>query len=199
KVLLPPVPPNQPSTVAVPDTSRIQDKVTLAQTLGLTRSNPDYYALVLGNHVLGGGFYATRLYQELREETGLVYYVNVDVDANQTRAVYAVNYGCYPGNVAKARAIVGRNLKEMQTKPVTPKELRQAKAMLLREMPLQEASLSDIAANLISRWVLDLPLNEPTIAAKHYVALTAPQVKAAFAKWVRPQDLVQVTQGPAPQ
>jgi zinc protease len=199
QVLLPPVPPNKPSVVAVPDTSRVQDKVVLAETLGLTRSNPDYYALTLGNHVLGGGFYATRLYQELREETGLVYYVGVDVDANQTRTVYSVNYACNPGNVAKARAIVVRNLKEMQTGLVNPAELRQAKAMLLREMPLQEASLSDIADGLISRWVLDLPLDEPTIAAKHYVALSALQVQAAFAKWLRPQDLVQITQGPAPQ
>jgi zinc protease len=199
QVLLSPVPPNKPSVVAVPDASRVQDKVVLAETLGLTRSNPDYYALALGNHVLGGGFYATRLYQELREETGLVYYVGVDVDATQTRAVYSVNYACNPDNVAKARAIVVRNLREMQTGLVQTAELRQAKAMLLREMPLQEASLSSIADGLISRWVLDLPLDEPTIAAKHYVALSAPQVKAAFAKWLRPQDLVQITQGPAPR
>jgi zinc protease len=199
KVLLPPVPPNKPSTVAVPDTSRVQDKVNLAETLGLTRSNPDYYALVLGNHVLGGGFYATRLYQQLREETGLVYYVGVDVDANQTRAVYGVDYGCNPDNVAKARGIIVRNLMEMQTGLINPGELQQAKAMLLREMPLKESSLSTVAAGLISRWVLDLPLDEPTLAAKHYVALTAPQVRAAFAKWLRPQDLAQVTQGPAPQ
>jgi zinc protease len=199
KVLLPPVPSNKPSIVAVPDSSRVQDKVTLAETLGLTRSNPDYYALVLGNHVLGGGFYATRLYQQLREETGLVYYVGVDVNATKTRAVYAVDYACNPGNVAKARGIIVRNLKQMQTGLVNPGELRQAKAMLLREMPLQEASLSSIAAGLISRWVLDLPLDEPTVAAKHYVSLTAPQVKAAFVKWLRPQDLVQITQGPAPR
>ena len=51
--LLPSVPVNRPSTAAVPNQSRIQDKVTLAETLGLTRSNPDYYALELGNHVLG--------------------------------------------------------------------------------------------------------------------------------------------------
>jgi zinc protease len=198
-VLLPPVPSNRPSTVAVPDTSRVQDKVILAETLGLTRSNPDYYALVLGNHVLGGGFYATRLYQDLREQSGLVYFVSVGLDATKTRAVYAVDYACNPGNVAKARDIVMRNLMEMQTGLVNPGELRQAKAMLLREMPLKESSLSNIADGLISRTVLDLPLDEPTIAAKRYVALTAPQVKAAFAKWLRPQNLVQITQGPAPQ
>jgi zinc protease len=197
--LLPPVPPNPPATVTVPDASRVQAKVTLAETLGLTRSNPDYYTLALGNHVLGGGFYATRLYQQLREETGLVYTVDVELDATQTRAVYAVDYGCNPGNVAKAQAIVVRNLAAMQTQPVPDDELHQAKAMLLREIPLAESSLSSIAQGLLSRAILDLPLDEPTLAAQHYMALTAAQVKAAFAKWVRPTDLVQVTQGPTPQ
>jgi zinc protease len=199
KTLLPPVPPNRPSTVAVPDASRVQDKVNLAETLGLTRENPDYYALVLGNHVLGGGFYATRLYQQLREETGLVYYVGVTMEVNQTRAAYVIDYGCNPGNVAKAQAIVVRNLAEMQTQPVPAAELHQAKAMLLREIPLAASSLTSIARGLIRRSVLDLPLDEPTIAAQHYLAMTAEQVKAAFGKWVRPSELVQVTQGPTPQ
>jgi zinc protease len=197
--LLPPVPPNRPATVDVPDASRVQDKVTLAETLGLTRGNPDYYALVLGNHVLGGGFYATRLYQQLREETGLVYYVGVTVDANQTRAAYGIDYGCNPDNVAKAQAIVVRNLATMQTETVSDDELHQAKAMLLREIPLTESSLTSIAEGLISRSILDLPLDEPTLAAQHYMAMTAAQVKAAFVKWLRPNALVQVTQGPAPR
>ena len=45
ETFLPPVPPNKPSASDVPDASRIQAKVTLAQTLGLVRSDPDYYAL----------------------------------------------------------------------------------------------------------------------------------------------------------
>jgi zinc protease len=199
KTQLPPVPANIPSNVVVPDTSRVQDKVVLAQTVGMTRSNPDYYALVLGNHVLGGGFYASRLYQQLREETGLVYSVGVELEANKTRALYAVGYGCNPGNVAKARAIVYRNLVEMQKQPVNQSELRQAKAMLLRQIPLTESSLESIARGLISRSTLGLPLDEPTVAAHRYVALTPEQVKAAFSKWLRPNDLVQIVQGPTPK
>jgi zinc protease len=49
---LPLAPPNRPNVVAVPDSSRVQDIVVLAQTLPLTRSNPDYYPLQLGNAVL---------------------------------------------------------------------------------------------------------------------------------------------------
>src|SRR5207253_768832 len=64
---LPRAPPNGPGTVTVPDQSRVQDRVVLAQTLALTRSDPDYYPLQLGNAVLGGSFYATRLSIDLRK------------------------------------------------------------------------------------------------------------------------------------
>ena len=196
--LLPPVPLNKSSVTAVPDSSRIQDKVTLAQSLELNRSNPDYYALELGNHVLGGAFYATRLYRDLRERNGLVYYVSSSFDLGRTRGRYVVKYACDPSNVDKARVIVQEDLKVMQTEPVSPEELRQAAALLLREIPLSESSIDGIAEGLIDRTVLNLPLNEPTLAAQHYVKLTAEQVRTAFARWVRPSDLVQVTQGPQP-
>ena len=196
---LPPVPSNTPSSTAVPNQSRIQDQVTLAQTLGLNRSNLDYYALELGNHVLGGAFYATRLYQSLRQESGLVYYVSSSFDVGQTRSLYEVRYACDPQNVAKARAIVEQDLKNMQTSLVTPEELRQAKALLLREIPLSESSVDSIAKGLIYRATHELALDEPTRAAHRYLELTAEQVQAAFVKWFRPNDLVQVTEGPSPK
>jgi zinc protease len=198
-VLLPPVPANKPSTTAVADPSRVQEEVTLTETLGLTRSNSDYYALELGNHVLGGGFYATRLYQDLREKRGLVYYVSSSFEVGRTRAVYEVGYACDPPNVSTARAIIQRDLKDMQSSLVPAEQLRQAKAMLLREIPLSESSSESIAEGLLSRVHLQLPLDEPILAANRYVELTADQVRSAFARWVRPADLIQVTQGPTPQ
>jgi zinc protease len=197
--LLPPVPPNVPSSIAVPNNSRVQDKVTLVETLGLNRSNPEYYALELGNHVLGGAFYATRLYQDLREKTGLVYYVASSFDVGQTRALYVVKYACDPQNVARSRAIVEQDLKNMQITLATPEELQQAKALLLREIPLSESSVDRIAEGLIYRATHDLPLDEPTLAAHQYLKVTGEQVKAAFAKWLRPGDLVQVSEGQAPK
>ncbi len=194
-----PVPPNKPSVAAVPDKSRVQDKVTLAETLSLDRSNPDFYALELGNHVLGGSFYATRLYKDLRENSGLVYYVSSSFGIGKTRSTYSVNYGCDPPNVSKARTIIVRDLKQMQNSAVTPHELEQAKAMMLREIPLSESSISSIAGGLLSRSLSDLPLDEPTIAAKKYLTLTSGEIQAAYKKWLRPDDMVQVTEGPSPK
>lgn len=198
-VLLPSVPDNKPATTAVPDASRVQDRVTLAETLKLTRADPNYYPLELGNHVLGGGFYATRLYQDLRENTGLVYNVSSAFELGRTRGVYLVQYACDPANVAKVRAIVQQNLKRMQSEPVGPDEIQMAKAMLLREIPLSESSVAKIATGFLTRVDLDLPLDEPTQAAHRYVGMTAEQVKAAFGRWIRPDDLVLVSQGPPPQ
>jgi zinc protease len=47
--------------------------------------------------------------------------------------------------------------------------------------------------------VLGLPLDEPVLAGRIYLKLTAGDVRAAFKKWIRPGDLVQVVQGPTPQ
>jgi zinc protease len=99
-------------------------------------------------------------------------------------------------NVSKARDIIVQDLKTMQTTLVSEEDLRQAKAMLLRQVPLSEASLNQIAGGWIARSAIGLPLDEPYIAAQHYVVLTADEVKAAFARWLRPDDLVEVTEGP---
>ena len=196
---MPTAPPNRAATMAVPNASRVQDDVTLAETLGLNRFSPDYYALELGNHVLGGGFYATRYYRDLREKGGLVYTVSSSFNVGRTRGIYEVHYGCDPPNVSKAHSIVARDLRDMQQAPPTEHELEEAKALLLREIPLSESSVNTIAGGMLSRATMGLPLDEPIRAARHYVALTPEDVRAAFAKWIRPDDLVQVTLGPAPQ
>lgn len=196
---LPAVPLNKPSATHVPDKQRVQDETILAEQLDLNRFSPAYYPLQLGTHVLGGGFYATRLYHDLRQTTGLVYFVGVSLNASKTRGSYSVVYGCYPDNVSKARKIVVRDLDQMRTQDVSPAELHQAKALLLRQIPLREASEGAVASGLLGRAVMGLPLDEPVIAAKKYEALTSAQVRAAFDKYINPANLVQIVRGPAPK
>jgi zinc protease len=196
--VLPPIPANQPSNTEVPNASRVQAEVTLAETMLVTRSSPDYYSLNLGTQMLGGAFYASRLSRDLRENTGLVYDVSSSFDADPTRALYMVSFGCDPGNVSRARAIVERDLKEMQTGVLSEEALNQAKVALLQQIPLSESSVHSIAQRLISTVANGLPLDEPTAEANKYVRLTAQEVQAAFAKWIRPDDFVQITEGPKP-
>jgi len=196
---LPAIPVNKPSSVHVPDSEQVQDSVTLAEQLGINRFDPDYYPLQLGNHVLGGGFYATRLYHDLRQTTGLVYNVNVSLEASKTRSSYSITYGCDPDKVLKARTLIQRDLDQMRTENVSAGELHQAKALLLRQLPLSESSEESVAEGLLRRAEMGLPLDEPFVAAKRYFDLNADDVKAAFARQIRTGDLVQVVRGPAPK
>jgi zinc protease len=193
---LPRVPTNPPGESRIANPARMQDEVTLAQSLDMDRSDPDYYPLELGDQVLGGGFYASRLYRVLRAERGLVYHVDVSLDAGRTRSVYAVHFGCDPGEVPRVRQLIAQALRDLQREPPTAEELRLAKALLLRQIPLAESSESAVAQGLLERATLDLPLDEPTVAARRYAALDGKAVRDAFARRVRPDGLVQVTEGP---
>ena len=102
-------------------------------------------------------------------------------------------------NVSKARALVERDLDRMRTEPVSPDELTLAKSLLLRQLTLSESSEETVAAVLLARAELGLPLNERDNAAKRYLALSADEVRDAFARVLRPTDLVQVVRGPEPK
>jgi zinc protease len=196
---LPRVPENKASAANVPDPSELQDTVDLSEIVPITRFDPDYYPLQLGNHVLGGGFYATRLYHDLRQVNGYVYNVDVRLGAGKTRTIYTVTYACDPANVSKARELIERDLISIQKDDVSSAELQQAKALLLRQIPLAESSEDGVAGGLLARAQIGLPLDEPVRSAKLYYSMTADQVRAAFAKWIRPDSFVQVVRGPAPQ
>ena len=110
-----------------------------------------------------------------------------------------MEYACDPQNVGKAARIVVQEIKTMQTVPVEAGELMRGKALLLRQIQLSEASIAGIAAGFLNSREQDLPLDEPTLAAKRYIELRPADIEAAFAKWLRPDDLVRITQGPLPQ
>ena len=198
-VVLPPVPANKPSAVHVPDPSQVQATVVLAEELEMNRFSPDYYPLQLGNHVLGGGFYATRLYRDLRQNAGLVYNIDDSLTASETRASYSIDFGCDPQNVSKARTMVDGELRAMRSYNVSPSELQQAKALLLRQIPLGESSEDAIASGYLRRARTGLPLDEPQHAAQRYFQINADEIRQAFARHVDPANFVQVVRGPAPQ
>ena len=94
--------------------------------------------------------------------------------------------------------MVRRELTTMQSTPVGADELTRVKAHQLRQIPLSEASVDAIARAILGRTDLGLPLDEPTRAAERYIGLDAAAVQEAFRKWIRPHDLVRVSEGPPP-
>ena len=194
---LPEVPSNKASQFHVPNAFRVQDQVMLSETVGITRKHQDYYALEFGNHILSDAFYSSWLYRDLREKTGLVYSVKSGIEAGKHRSLFSIFYGCDPPNAGKARAIIERDLQAMQTTPITSNELRQTKILLLRQIPLSESSMDNIAAEMLSLSQQGLPLDESRHAAKRYQQMNSEEIRDAFNKWIRPKDFVQVIEGPS--
>ena len=199
QVELPSVPASAASQAVVPDATAVQDTVVLAETLGVNLHDPAHYALNLGTQVLSGGTFASRLYHDLRVKAGLVYYVNGMPDWGLTRSRFVMNFGCDPDKVSQARSLALRDLKAMQDTPVTPAELTRAKAQLMRTIPLGESSIGAIGGRMLYYAQHDLPPDTATVAARHYLALTAPEIQAAFKKWLDPARFATVIKGPAPK
>jgi zinc protease len=195
----PAVPPNKASQLRTPDASAVQDSVRMAQVIDVTQDDPDRFALNLGNQVLGGGFYASRLYRDLRDTSGLVYTVDTDFDLDKHRGHYIVSFGADPGKVEAAHSVVLKDLKQMQVEAVADTDLQRAKGILLRRVPLSEASFDGIANQLLTYAERGQPPDQGTIAAKHYLELTAPDVQQAYAKHIRLDGFVTAVKGPAPK
>lgn len=193
----PAVPMNKASQFHTPDSSAVQDSVTLAQNVALDYHSPDRYAVTLGNQVLSGGALSSRLWRDLRVRNGLVYGVRSGLDLDARRGQFNVSYGCDPDKVARARAMVVRDIKQMQNEPVTAEELHTAKGMLLRQIALGESSFGSIAGRLLTLSLEGKPLDSYSVAAHKYLELDAPAIEAAFAKYLKPDDFVTAVKGPA--
>ncbi len=196
---LPPLAPNAPAKKTVSAPGRTQASVTLEEIVGVRRDDPQYYALQLGDAILGGGFYSTRFSRDLRQQNGLVYAISVGVSATRTRASYSVEFGSDPQNVGRARTIIDRDLHDLATKPPSPAEMAQAKTQLMRDLSLSEASVSAIAGGLAGRSVAHVPIDDPQRRARAILTMTAQSVTDAFAKFVDPTRFVQISEGPAPR
>jgi zinc protease len=194
---LPPIGDSKSSQARVPDTTSVQDTVALAETVPIKVTNPDRFTLMLGNTVLGGGFFS-RLYRDLRIKTGYVYSVSSALNWDRTRSDYSVSFGSDPQNVSHARALVISDVKAMQTAPVSDLELTRAKAQMLRRLPMQRDSIDGIISLYLRLTDLGLPLDTPDVGARKIFADTAQQIEDAFKTYLRPDDLAEVVKGPAP-
>lgn len=194
-----PVTINPASYAVVPNPYASQDQVIMGQMLDLNIHNPDRYALQLANEVLGGNGFASRLMVDIRVKHGYAYGAGSGLNFDRSRSMFFVSYGGDPDKVAPADQLVLENLKALRDAPVKPDELLNAKQAQIRSIPLGVSSIKGIAGSLLHWSYNGLPLDEPMVAAQHYLDLDAKQVQATFRKYIHPAHLVQIIEGPVPK
>ncbi|MGB6987292.1 MAG: pitrilysin family protein [Candidatus Aquilonibacter sp.] len=190
---------NTASQVVVPAQGRVQSSVQLVQLNDVRRTDPDWAPLQVANAALTGGFYSSILYHDLREVHGYAYSVQSALHTGKVRSTFSVEYACDPQNIVPAETAAIADLQHVQTTPLSDNDLLRAKALLLGEVPIQQASYDGVTGLFLRYAGVGLPLDQYELDAQNYLGATAAQVQAAFAKWIRPKDFVRIVTGPGPK
>lgn len=198
-VALPQVPKNAAASVVVPDPTRVQSEVELAQVLNLRRADPDWAQLQVANNILGGGGFGSLLMDDLRVKHGFVYGAYSSFQSNKNRSTFVIDYACDPDKIVPAQQLAIADLESLREGAVSTDRLRRSKAMLMSDVPLRSASFGGVASVLLQYAALGLPLDQGTIDARREIAATPASVKAALAKWVDPTRFVRIIKGPGPK
>jgi len=158
----------------------------------IARSDPDYYALLLGNYVLGGGGFVSRLMQEVREKRGYAYSVYSYFAPRKLEGPFEIGLQTKREQADAAIKVVEEVLGDFLGRGPTEKELAAAKKNLVDGLALRIDSNAKILGYLSTIGFYDLPLTYLDDFPAKINAVTVEQVKAAFARHVKPEQLVTV-------
>lgn len=191
-----PVQPVEPkASVTHIDFPSKQTHLMLAE-LGIDRQDPDWPALSLGNQILGGGAFGTRLMSEVREKRGLTYGVYSVFSPMQVRGPFMINLQTRAELSEGTLKLVQDILADYLKSGPTQQELDDAKRELAGSFPLSNASNASIVGQLGAIGFYNLPLTWLEDFMQQSQALTVEQVKAAMNKHLAADKLVIVTVGP---
>jgi zinc protease len=181
------------SLVLVPFPGAPQSALRLGHP-GPARSTPDYAALEAVNTILGGTF-TSRLNQNLRERHGYTYGAGSGFAWQRGPGPFRIGAAVFRERTANALTECLREVKRIRRELVSDEELRKAKATL-REQWVQALATNDDTVELLSRLrALGLPLTEPARHLRRLPTLTAPELRAAAARHLRPEQFTVVVVG----
>jgi zinc protease len=183
------------------DTSvkRIAHPATQAHLLmgmpAAARGDPDFFALTVGNYVLGGGGFVSRLMQEVREKRGLAYSVYSYFMPLADAGPFQVGLQTKKEQADEALKLVQGVVKEFVARGPTPAELKAAKDNLAGGFALRIDNNRKILDNLAVIGFYRLPLDYLDNWVASVERVTLAEVKAAFERRVKPAQFATVLVG----
>jgi zinc protease len=162
---------------------------------GVARDDPDYYAATLVDYILGGGSFASRLFEEVREKRGLVYSVYTYLNSMDRASVYGGGLGTSNTQVAKAVEVVRDEWRRLAGNGPTAAELADAKTHLKGSFPLRLSSTKQIADILVAMQRENLGIDYIDERKALIDAVTLADAKRVAAEMLAPDNLTFVVVG----
>ncbi len=182
-----------PQNIAVPFESA-QAHVAIGQP-GYKRSDPDFFALTVGNYILGGGGFVSRLPKEVREKRGLSYSVYSYFSPGLHAGAFTIGLQTRPDQAAQAVQVSKDVLAQFVTDGPTADELKAAKDNLIGGFALRIDSNRKLLDNVANIAWVGLPLDYLENWTKQVDKITMADVKAAMQRKLQPSMMVTVVVG----
>lgn len=162
---------------------------------GLRRDDPDFFPLVVGNYILGGGGFVSRLMQEIRQKRGLAYSVYSGFSPLRHEGPFEIGLQTKKEQSEEALRLTQRVLADFVAGGPTKKELIAAKQNIIGGFPLRLDSNKKIIDYLSMIGFYNLPLTYLDDYVKAIDRVTVAQVKEAFQRRIKPEGMVTVVVG----
>jgi zinc protease len=117
--------------------------------LGVSRSDPGYFPVVVANVILSNLGMMGRLGEAVRERLGLVYHIGTDLYVSRGRRPWVVSAGVSPSVLEQAISAIQGELAALRDEPVSPEELADAHALLIGSLPISLETNDGIAGLLL--------------------------------------------------
>ena len=161
----------------------------------LKRGDPDFFPLLVGNYTLGGGGFVSRLMSEVREKRGLAYSVYSYFMPLAQPGPFQIGLQTKKAQANEALELSREVLARFVAEGPSGAEIKAAKQNLIGSFPLRLDSNYKILDNVAAIGFYGLPLDYLDRYAENVEKVTADEIRAAFARHVRLEQLVTVVVG----
>ena len=174
-----------------------QAQVLMGQP-GYKRNDPAFFALLVGNYILGGGGFVSRLQNEVREKRGLTYGASSNFAPGLHAGAFTVSLQTRPDQAALALDVARTVVRDFVANGPTDAELQAAKDNLMGGFALLIDSNRKLLGNISNIAWNDLPLDYLDTWTQQIEKVTLQDIKAAFSAKLQPDKMVTIVLGGTP-
>jgi len=193
-----PVFPPTPSPKGV-EVIKINREITQANILmghlGVKRGNPDYYTLYVMNYILGGGGFVSRILNQIRDNMGLAYSAYSYFNPRKYDGGFTVGMETKNASAKLSIDEARKLITEIREKPVTDKELQDAKDYITGSFPRRMDTNAKIAELLTQVEFYGLGLDYFDMYGREIQKVTKKDIQKAAQKYLHPDDEYVVVVG----
>jgi zinc protease len=191
--------PFNPSFTKGPKTIRISRDLTQATIImghiGVERANPDYYALTVLNHILGGGGFGSRLMDEIRVKKGLAYSVASFFEAKKYQGSFQVVLQTKTISAQEAISLALKEMEQLRREPLSKEAVQRAQNYLVGSFPLRLDTQGKLAGFLTFIEYYGLGFDYPEKYARIIRSITPAEVLRVARTYLHPDQVILVIVG----